>query len=88
MSQEDETEDFSQTGNDEEFRNEVLTGNSDFPEDEAPVWKIVKLYKNGASKEEIGERFPGLSEKEITMAVSSYYCNRREIENKIKQNED
>lgn len=87
MSQEDETENFSQIGNNEEFRNEVLNSN-DFPEDEAPVWKIVKLYKSGASKEEIGERFPGLSKRKITMAVSSYYCNRREIENKIKQNED
>ncbi|MFW6104375.1 MAG: DUF433 domain-containing protein [Candidatus Bipolaricaulota bacterium] len=88
MNQEEGTENFSKTGKDEEPRNEVLGRNSDFPEGEVPVWEIVRLYKNGATKEEIGELFPGLSERKITMAVSSYYCNRREIENRIKKNEN
>ncbi|MBS3825790.1 hypothetical protein KGY58_04535 [Candidatus Bipolaricaulota bacterium] len=88
MNQEDETENFSKTGKDEESRNEVLSQSSDFPEGEVPDWEIVKLYKNGATKEEIGERFPGLSERKITLAVSSYYCNRRKIENRIKKNEN
>ena len=50
-----------------------------------PVWKIVKLHKKGLSRKEIGEKLTGLSEREVKMAVSHYYCNRRSVENKLKR---
>jgi len=50
-----------------------------------PVWKIVKLHKKGLSRKEIREKLPGLSEREVKMAVSHYYCNRRSVENKLKR---
>lgn len=52
-----------------------------------PVWKIVKLHKNGLSRKEIREELPGLSEREVKMAVSHYYCNRRSVENRLKREE-
>lgn len=53
--------------------------------EELPVWKIVKLHKKGLSRQEIMEKLTGLSEREVKMAVSHYYCNRRSVENRLKQ---
>ncbi len=50
-----------------------------------PVGKIVKLHKKGLSRKEIMEELAGLSEREVKMAVSHYYCNRRSVENKLKR---
>ncbi len=53
--------------------------------EELPVWKIVKLHKKGLSRKEIREEMDGLSEREVKMAVSHYYCNRRSVENRLKR---
>lgn len=55
--------------------------------EDLPVWKIVKLHKKGLSREEIRKKLSGVSEREVKIAVSHYYCNRREVENKIKREE-
>lgn len=56
--------------------------------EDLPVWKIVKLHKKGLGREEIREELTGLSKKEVKVAVSHYYCNRRTVENKIKREEE
>ncbi|MFP4202701.1 MAG: hypothetical protein ACLFSX_07140, partial [Candidatus Acetothermia bacterium] len=56
--------------------------------DDLPVPEIVGLHKKGLTREDIGERLTGLSEREIKLAISHYYCNRREIENRLKQKDN
>lgn len=51
---------------------------------ELPVWKIIELHKKGLKRKEIRKRLSGLSEREVKAAISHYYCNRREVENRIK----
>ncbi len=53
--------------------------------DDLPVWKVVELHKKGFKREEIRKRFNDLSEREVKAAISHYYCNRREVENRIKR---
>lgn len=55
--------------------------------EELPVGEIVKLHKKGLSRKEIREKLSGLSGREVKMAVSHYYCNRRSVENRLKREE-
>lgn len=89
MSSEDNAEDPDQPGTRTSTSQECRSNDSPVGESEdVPVWKIVKLHKRGESKKEILRQFPGLSEEKVTLAISSYYCNRRTIESKIKQHEN
>lgn len=55
--------------------------------DDLPVWKIVEMHNKGYTRAEIRDRFEELTEREIKLAISHYYCNRREVENRIKKEE-
>lgn len=52
-----------------------------------PVWQIAKLYIEGSSVEEIGEKFPRLSRDEINQAIRFYEKNEEKISTQIEENE-
>lgn len=46
---------------------------------------IVYAYLDGASPEEIAERFPALSAEEVQGAIAFYLANRQEVHEYLKQ---
>lgn len=69
-----------------ETRKGVCGGKPVIKDHRVPVWQVAKLYKEGASVEEISRKFADIGEELVAEAIEYYQKNKEEIEEQIERN--